>query len=157
MHFKGTLRLINPSDVAESFGDWSIVPAVCWVVPYDWNRWQYWRNQNGIYFPMPFLVQDRMQFYVRQNYIETRVNNTCISRWQDWRKRIDEKRIANLPPATGCFLKIKSSIIEEFATVSKSNYCWFCEIKGYRRKHSFGEFEKINCYDFLGASNLILQ
>jgi len=152
LRFEGRLRGGLGEQV---FPDWAVVPAAVRVWPEVINRWQSWRHQRGTWLPNPKLFDDVLTFRCTDDALEAYVKGEPVGRWTDWTDQLQEKMEANLPPATGTCLMVRTDYLREFAKLTGSRFCWFCRLTGYFREHGYGEFKTFEAHRVFGASSII--
>lgn len=156
LRFEGIIKPISSDTLAQSFGDWGVVPAACRVSPYTTPRWQFWRIYRDIWLPAPFLSSNQLTFQCSDDALIIRDGEEIIGRWTDWTDGLREKMTANLPPSTGHYLLVRRQKIEEFAAETNSVLCWICRLTGYHREYNYQPYKHFLDHHQYGATNIVI-
>ena len=149
--FEGIVERTSPDTLAQNFGDWSVLPVACRILPYTIPRWQFWRIYRGIWLPAPFLSCNPLTFRCSDDALIADDGEKIIGKWTDWTKGLREKITANLSPATGQHLLVQRENIETFAEESNLVFCWVCRLTGYHRKYDYEPYEQFVEYRQFGS------
>jgi hypothetical protein len=155
MRFEGVISRENTDQFDEVFADWMILPAAVQIWPRMPPRWQFWRMDRGIWFPLPFIFSHDPTFECTEDSVTVFEEDRIVSCWKDWASNLKEKTTANLPPPTGQYLLIDRDVVESFTREANCSFCWTCKLTHFYREHSFEKYKTFSDYHEYGASNLI--
>lgn len=156
LEFEGILPGGDPSELAEEFAGWGVLPVCCRVDPWTSPTWQYWRMYRGTWLPVSFLIGSGSTFVSMESGLKVLSGEQVIGEWIDWPFRLNEKLTANLPPSTGCALLLDAELIREFTRRHQLAFAWACRLRSYQRKYEHEVYQFIDSFQEFGATRLIL-
>ncbi len=153
--FEGMIPREDVNLFGKVFSDWMILPATAQMWPRIPPRWQFWRMERGVWFPLPLMFTDDLVFRCTEGSIDVFEKGQIVSQWRDWVSNLREKTTANLPPPTGQYLLIRRDVVESFTKEADCTFCWICSLTHFYREYSYGEYNTFAEYHEYGASSII--
>jgi hypothetical protein len=152
--FKGQPAQVGVNDFARDYGGWSVVPSFGRGDTTSPMRWQFWRMYRSLWMPAPYIGDSSITFGVEDGSLTFKDGEEIIGRWNDWTDGMSERIVEEVPPATGQYLQIRRSKLEQFAQATGSVFCWVCRLTGWHREHRYETYKAFTDYREFGGTRI---
>lgn len=155
LNFAGLIKPENINKLVRSFDDWTLIPVSERAHPITTPRWQAWRMYRNIWLPAPCLGNPDVSFSAGKNSLIIRDKNRVVGKWNDWTDGLSEKYFDEVPPRSGQYLVMSKDLVEEFANLTNSTFCWLCQLNIYYKEKSYDDYKLLTDHRAFGQSKLI--